>query len=150
MACPPQVPVTLRNKVLKILDAEWKGGAEEDLEEFVEKSSGKIREVKFPQRIAKGMKKDLLKTAEEFTRCRGSYLTRIRSKANQYFFSLIIPGLLPTWTWRSWSSPTLASLSWARDSGAPQTPSCRWRCSWPITGARHFWTKNKRNYYYPS
>ncbi len=73
MAFPPQVPVTIRNKVLKILDAEWKGGAEDDFEQFVEKSSGKIREVKFPQRIAKGMKKDLLKTADEFTRCRRSY-----------------------------------------------------------------------------
>ncbi len=74
MAFTPQVPATLRNKVLKILDAEWEeGGAGEDLEEFVEKSSGKIREVKFPQRIAKGMKKDLLKTADEFTRCRRSY-----------------------------------------------------------------------------
>ncbi len=74
MAFPPQVPVTLRNKVLKILDAEWEeGGAGEDFEEFVEKSSGKIREVKFPQRIAKGMRKDLLKTADEFTRCRGSF-----------------------------------------------------------------------------
>ncbi len=87
MAFPPQVPVTLRNKVLKILDAEWEGGDEEDFEEFVEKSSGKIREVKFPQRIAKGMRNDLLKTADEFTRCRGSFPENSLKNEPIFFFT---------------------------------------------------------------